>query len=404
MRFTIIIFQMAILLPVISLAQISDHEIVESYRISYHQLNKELSAASTAADLEAILQKIDSLNQMAKENESLFEYAFFPDKPDAQLNGIRIHTQRYFEFYMLAEHSSEKMEALQKQLIQAENEIAVIVRKYSEQRGELDLAMIENKELQRSLDGYRRLVSQRDELVFVLVDSLLLHGQGFLPVHASNTSEVSTGSMPVSSDPLALVSATLDAQIEALSVQADYLSVLDLLRTYSGYQRLHERWLRVRPAFEDISGTRNSIILIDDQLKNLRIRTGSDFWSRVGVQLREQGLKVEILDNSTTFLSWLDGQIKVWEREAGARFNLTDDTEALIAFHTYWQDHFEGSWRTDLVSSDLISEEELIRISRTVDQIVLESRPMPVWILLMGMLCVLTLGVFAIFMYRANSM
>jgi len=158
-------------------AQDSDHQKVEQFRTGVEVLNHQINNAITSKQLGVIYSELTLLKETSADIEKLINRALFPISYQSIIESLESSLINNEHRLLLIEHQREQLFDLTNQLTAHRSEISRLYTISDSLKREILSSEASEARLSQMISSYRKQLTERDKLVFEMIDSLLITNQ-----------------------------------------------------------------------------------------------------------------------------------------------------------------------------------------------------------------------------------
>ncbi|MBI3006236.1 MAG: hypothetical protein HYY49_12595 [Ignavibacteriales bacterium] len=381
----------------------SDYQIVQGFQSRYRAIQKATEAAATVEDCASIAHEIFEVEQEYGPYKPLLNKALYPDGFDKRIADARLQLR-------LAQDKLGVIEAQVRRIAELRMQVDLLGEQVEKLSGENTnllkqiqrMSASKSKEtidsLQSLVASLRSHIQKRDELIFMLVDSLFLQYDKDVGSMRDVEKRSLVGRLE-KGNVFANVKKSIRDNIEFLETTS--LTGRDVAEIAQQQRRFEVQWQGFGKKLAALYATNkramNEVTQIDTMLADWGRKAQTMFWRQLNLQFRNRGYAVKEFRNGKEFYEnlseFIEDEIKNARQE-------TDDTRYkryVIFSDSVWRGDVKQNWLPLLVEkgelSDSLSEELEARINawrKTVQP------PSTIMYILVG----LVLGLIAWFGYK----
>ncbi|MBN1638174.1 MAG: hypothetical protein JW866_04350 [Ignavibacteriales bacterium] len=334
----------------------SDAQIVQDYKAKHKSIQNSIENATSTEECTEISQEISMLQSKYAEHKELLDGALYPDDFNSSIqklkNALSVKKADVTHITVLTEEVSQ-LTILVNQLNE-ENKLLSSEIKTLRLQGEKDKRTIDS--LNTLVKRYWANIQKRDELIFEMVDSII----------------IDYNAMPTAMDTetrLQLSNKTDRKNLfpnikKSISEKRSYLTMIDLQPTDYGklvddQQKFEEMWSTSGPKFADIyldkKDRASEIEEINRLVEQWRAEIYASVWDKIDKIFEKYKIRLGKFENGNEFekltLDFIEREIDKTEKG-----DLDELEQTYIAFSdSVWFGELESEWLSVLLQNDLLT-------------------------------------------------
>ncbi|MBI4534888.1 MAG: hypothetical protein HY708_01330 [Ignavibacteriae bacterium] len=354
-----------------ALAQQSDYAVKTNFRTEYDRIKKSIDESRSTAELEAMVEKINSLESQYSAKSPFLDKALYPETFSGMLSDLRFHHALVHERIFLIQDQVGRISELETKMA----ELATSLETLNEERTRLFAELKSTKQSLASLQNVVKRLSNnllaKDRLIFALIDSI------FLPYSADATqlSEVQKTAISGKLEKTNVVEHIYDiASDNVRFLGMTQLGGKDYSSLFDHYYQFATRWMGLRDKISAIGligdgksgkGTANAeegiaATQVDSALLEWQAKLHTAVWSALANEFSSQGVEVIPFDNAQSFSESI--------REYVQAAKVTgEDTKTFVK--DVWIDRVDKEWRDVLIKDSMLGRTEYASLDKLVGEL-----------------------------------
>lgn len=375
-KLTVILPALIMLILGSVMAQESDYEIVEEFRLNTDQLEQKIQNAITTTQIQLIEQELDSLEQAFDKHSSIINHAVYPATYSKEIENLRAALINNEHRLYLIENQREQLFDLSNQVMAHRAEINRLYTQVDSLNQEITYSQASEARLSELVSNYRKSVEERDRLLFGMIDSLLVTHQK-IQSSTKGEQQLSIYTIEDRDNPLGMIQHLIDQNIEATHANNAMLSVNDHLRMRALQVQFERTWDQIKDDFIAIYGEPEEQweARIDTSLKQWRMIASKKMWQSVDQYLAHHQIDVDAFDNTQSFYSAMDTFIAEGHELSKEEFLVSDSYQQFVEFEKFWNETFKTRWMPKMPEGVLLNEEQIATIDVAITNWEETARP-----------------------------
>ncbi|MBN2570906.1 MAG: hypothetical protein JXA68_02150 [Ignavibacteriales bacterium] len=352
------IFSLVVLFFLISnfiIAQ-SDAQIVQDYKTKYKSIQNSIESATSTEECSMIAEEISMLQSKYADHKELLDGSLYPDDFNSSIqklrNALSVKKSDVTQITVLYEEVS-KLTILVNQL-NDENKQLLSEIKVLRLQGEQDKITIDS--LNTLVKRYWANIQKRDELIFEMVDSVLIDYNN-LPTAMDTETRLQFSNKTDKKNLFPNIRKSIDEK-------RNYLQMINLQPTDYGklvedQKNFEEMWSSSGPKFADIyldkKDRTKEIEEIDQLVSQWRADIYASVWEKVDKIFEKYKIRLGKFDNGNDFekltLDFIEREI-----EKTKKGDIDELEKVYTAFaDSVWYGELEADWLSVLLQNDMLS-------------------------------------------------
>lgn len=387
-------------------AQDSDHQKVEQFRTGVEVLNHQINNAITSKQLGVIYSELTLLKETSADIEKLINRALFPISYQSIIESLESSLINNEHRLLLIEHQREQLFDLTNQLTAHRSEISRLYTISDSLKREILSSEASEARLSQMISSYRKQLTERDKLVFEMIDSLLITNQkdAFQTISDGDSRNFSVSG---AQNPLIWIEAFLDENASYTKHQNRLLDVEDHIRMYALQQHFEGVWNKVGDDLITVYGGENKnefTRAIDGAIRDWKISASQRMWTSIDHYLDNSNFDLQAFDSKESFYSSLQAFIDNGITSSEDEVITSDGFSQYEEMAEFWNSTFKNDWLAASARSRLMKEGEMNIIDAALTQWEQEARPIHPMLIAIFSIMIISLTGFILIMVRSNSM
>ncbi len=405
----------AFLTPTVIAQEKSDYEIIQAFKKSLAEIQKDIEKASTVQECVDIASRIDDLEKQYADNVALLDKALYPDGYKGKIMSERTQLKMSQEKLGIIETQFARISELEKQVKDLSDRVDKLTGENAnllqqvQQMGEeakgtaagaaVSKTVIDS--LNKLIGKLRSNIKERDQMIFALVDSLFMQYDKSVGSMKDVEKQSLTGKLERRN-----VFTNIRKSIEdnLAFIQSTSLTSKDLVEMTKEQRKFASQWKafgsKLQGLYEPGKKGAKQISDVDAMIDEWGKRADASFWRGLNLVFSERSVAVKAFNSGTEFkgnlLDYIDGQIK----DANAGKKEESMKQYQVFFDSVWTRELEPTWMPLLVDSGKISEGDRKDIENQVNNWGGAVSPSRLWLWILIAVVVLVL---AFFLFRKKS-
>ncbi len=347
--------------------QQSDYQIVRNYQAEYNSIINELKEVDSVEEAEALMSRIDRLNNEFSEHSSLINRYIFPDDFDGQVGDIRGLTTATSRHLAKMAEQADEIDSLNDQISGLSTELSEAGDEAEDLRERLQ-QMTRDRNANRAVaQNLRRELEKRDEFILGVVDSLFVAYDN-LDLASLSPDERQEFTLRADRDNVVgHVGTVVESNISFVETHTQ-LSSADYLKLRANYRKFSDSWSKLGNKLAEVyeaSGERaDKVSEVNDKISTWGSRLDEALWRSLRASFTNRGVELREFDSSSSFYSalnsYVDDALSRIEADGGSE----DEVERYNTFADVWHNDVKVNWQEFLIDGGLLSYENIATIDR----------------------------------------
>jgi hypothetical protein len=385
-------------------AQQSDYELTTGFEDQYAVIEERLLTAPSVQVVDSLKGQIDSLNQNYIEHSDILDVALYPDSYEAAMTSLRKEAMSAEQRLLIIESQGERLQRLGKELTQYQSEMRRMNSRADSLRKAIAESQASEERLSRLVSEYRQNLETRDELIVNVIDSLMVTYSGMSSKKMNELAQgVQSGRISGNENPLNLVSAMIDENIEYASSNNAAMNVEDHLRMYAVQNHFSDSWDQIGDRLINTYGDdekQDWRTTIDNQLKEWKMVTSQKMWNSMDLYLEYSDVELDAFDNNYSFFVALDNFVKQAQKNSEGNILSTESYSDYRRFQDFWSGKIKNEWSNLVQKSEVLTVAQISTIDQQLSGWEEEARPIHPLLMLLFVLTGVSILGFGFAMYK----
>ncbi len=386
-------------------AQQSDYLTIQEFKEEIELFKHKIDNAITSQQLENIELDISEFQQFYAENEEIINRAIYPSTMDSKISALRATLITNENRLLLIEHQREQLFEMSNRITAQRNEINRLYSITDSMKTEILMSQASEARLSEMISDYRERLELRDQLVFKMIDSLIITHENIFFSRITE-GEAQSFSIPGSQNPLNWIQAVIDENLNYTKHQNRLLQVEDYIRMHSMQQHFENVWKEVGDDFVRVYGGdhKNRIAQsIETSIYDWKNVTTQKMWTAIDQYLDINEIELSSFDNRQSFYAALDAFIKNGREMSEDEFLTTNGFSEYQKIAEFWNSTFKNDWNLMADDNRLLSSGEISMIDVALSEWEGVSRPIhPMLVAIISIMIVSLMG-FILVMIRSKA-
>lgn len=385
----------------------SDYEIVQSFKNRIPEIELKIKNAASLEDLQNASNEIEKLKNDFQIHKDLLDRSLYPENFQKVIDNLN-------NSIIIRKGDFTQIEELQTEVVTLRSEIDELNKKNANLLNQIynleiqrkkDLKSIEK--LQNLIDELKASLAQRDELVYAIIDSLMIK----IDVDPNTLSDTEKQNLIAETDSknvLFLVKKSIRDNNRFLEVTT--LKPQDIEEVKKQQDSFVSLWQKIGPKLTDIYAAKpeksNELRQIDALFTNWKNNLRKEVWESIREDFSIGGINLRKFNNSDDFTkvitSFIDEEIK--------DFGLKSKEESERVFSVFadsiWFRTINKDWMPYLIDNKILSLEQKNQIDQKISEwkdLVAPSVSIWVYILVATVLIIIIVFVFLKLKKKSNN-
>lgn len=342
------IFIVLILLLVsgIVVAQTSDYQVKQRFEESYNELKSSIENAMSADEVDSLMSQVSNLKYEFENHEELLDHALYPETFASSIQELKQEARNAEHKLLIIEGQDEKLAKLSDELASYRSEIAHLNSRTDSLRTLISDSEQSEQDLSELVQRYRNSMEQRDEFVLNMIDSLFvtyrdLEGNTFAELKEE------TRSLETGDNPLEVIMAVIEENIQVLKTDGGTLQTEDYLRMYVVQSRFNEVWSQIGDDLVTLYGGNSPEQWesnVEDKLGDWKASASKNMWASIDEHLEQNNVDLGAFDNNKSFYEAIDSFISKATDASRDKVVTNENYEDFQRFYDFWNTKIKSDW------------------------------------------------------------
>jgi hypothetical protein len=398
---TVLSFVFLIGLSMHTQAQVqSDYEIKQNFDREYAEVYEGLKTATTSAEVQELLDKIDQMGVTYGEHRDLMNRVLYPETLTASLNRLRDITQTSYNYVIRIEQQADNVMELERQLAELSEQVQLNLVQADSLRTELDRMTRSRNANAAAARQLRDQLRQRDELILAMVDSVFVSYDRLNLASLSRAEREELGLRVDVENVLGHINSVVEGNISFIDTNTQ-LSAADFLRMKAVQVEFEKVWTNIGPKLAMIytpsAQRENRLTEINEGIDRWRQRVSQSVWRSLAAAFESRNIEVASFDDPVSFYTALNNYVDASLSRVEASGGSEDELQAYERFANVWHNDIKVNWQKFLIDSEILTYDNVATIDRKLANWNAQAQPTSVlsWILtgILGLIVIVLIAV-----------
>ena len=385
---TVLSFVFLIGLSMNTQAQVqSDYEIKQNFDREYAEVHEGLKTATTSAEVQELLDKIDQMGATYGEHRDLMDRVLYPETLTASMNRLRDITQTSYSYVIRIEQQTGNVMELERQLAELSQQVQLNLVQADSLRTELDRMTRSRNANAAAARQLRDQLRQRDELILSMVDSVFVSYDRLNLASLSRAEREELGLRVDVENVLGHINSVVEGNISFIDTNTQ-LSAADFLRLKAVQVEFEKVWVNIGPKLAMIytpsAQRENRLTEINEGIDRWRQRVSQSVWRSLAAAFESRNIEVASFDDPVSFYTALNNYVDSSLSRVEASGGSEDELQSYERFANVWHNDIKVNWQKFLIDSEILTYENVATIDRKLANWNAQAQPTSAlsWILI----------------------
>lgn len=385
---TVLSFVFLIGLSMNTQAQVqSDYEIKQNFDREYAEVHEGLKTATTSAEVQELLDKIDQMGATYGEHRDLMDRVLYPETLTASMNRLRDITQTSYSYVIRIEQQTGNVMELERQLAELSQQVQLNLVQADSLRTELDRMTRSRNANAAAARQLRDQLRQRDELILSMVDSVFVSYDRLNLASLSRAEREELGLRVDVENVLGHINSVVEGNISFIDTNTQ-LSAADFLRLKAVQVEFEKVWVNIGPKLAMIytpsAQRENRLTEINEGIDRWRQRVSQSVWRSLAAAFESRNIEVASFDDPVSFYTALNNYVDSSLSRVEASGGNEDELQSYERFANVWHNDIKVNWQKFLIDSEILTYENVATIDRKLANWNAQAQPTSAlsWILI----------------------
>lgn len=327
-------------------AQTSDYQVKQRFEKSYNELQNSIENAMSADEVDSLMSRVSNLKYEFENHEDLLDHALYPETFASSIQKLKQEARNAEHKLLIIEGQDEKLAKLSDELASYRSEIAHLNSRTDSLRTLISDSEQSEQDLSELVQRYRNSMEQRDEFVLNMIDSLFvtyrdLEGNTFAELKEE------TRSLETSDNPLEVILAVIEENIQVLKSDSGTLQTEDYLRMYVVQSRFNEVWSQIGDDLVTLYGGNSPEQWesnVENKLGDWKASASKNMWASIDEHLEQNNVDLGAFDNNKSFYEAIDSFIRKATDASRDKVVTNENYEDFQRFYDFWNTKIKSDW------------------------------------------------------------
>jgi hypothetical protein len=385
---TVLSFVFLIGLSMNTQAQVqSDYEIKQNFDREYAEVYDGLKTATTSAEVQELLDKIDQMGVTYGEHRDLMNRVLYPETLTSSLNRLRDVTQTSYNYVIRVEQQAGNVMELERQLAELSQQVQLNLVQADSLRTELDRMTRSRNANAAAARQLRDQLRQRDELILSMVDSVFVSYDRLNLASLSRAEREELGLRVDVENVLGHINSVVEGNISFIDTNTQ-LSAADFLRLKAVQVEFEKVWVNIGPKLAMIytpsAQRENRLTEINEGIDRWRQRVSQSVWRSLAAAFESRNIEVASFDDPVSFYTALNNYVDSSLSRVEASGGSEDELQSYERFANVWHNDIKVNWQKFLIDSEILTYDNVATIDRKLANWNAQAQPTSAlsWILI----------------------
>lgn len=327
-------------------AQTSDYQVKQRFEESYNELKSSIENAMSADEVDSLMSQVSNLKYEFENHEELLDHALYPETFTSSIEELKQDARNAEHKLLIIEGQDEKLVKLSDELASYRSEIAHLNSRTDSLRTLISDSEQSEQDLSELVQRYRNSMEQRDEFVLNMIDSLFvtyrdLEGNTFAELKEE------TRSLETGDNPLEVIMAVIEENIQVLKTDDGTLQTEDYLRMYVVQSRFNEVWNQIGDDLVTLYGGNSAEQWesnVENKLGDWKASASKNMWASIDEHLEQNNVDLGAFDNNKSFYEAIDSFISKATDASRDKVVTNENYEDFQRFYDFWNTKIKSDW------------------------------------------------------------
>ncbi len=347
----------------------SDYEIVQSFRNRIPEIELKIKNATSLEELQNASNEIEKLKSDFQIHQELLDRSLYPENFQKIIDNLK-------NSVIIRKGDFTQIEELETEVVNLRSEIDALNKKNSELLNQIYTLELQRKKdaktiakLQNLVSELRASLSQRDELVYAIIDSLMPR----IDVDPSTLTDADKQNLIAeteSKNVLFLVKKSIRDNNRFLEVTT--LKPQDIEEVKKQQNSFVSLWQKIGPKLTDIYASKpeksNELRQIEALFNNWKNNLRREVWESIRDDFSIGGINLRRFNNSDDFTnvitSFIDEEIKSY----GIKSKEESERVFSVFADSIWFKTIDNQWMPYLIDNKMLSYEQKNQIAQKISE------------------------------------
>jgi len=375
----------------------SDYEIVQNFKNRIPEIEAKIKDAASLEDLQNASNEIEKLTKDFEIHKELLDRSLYPENFQKVINNLN-------NSVVLRKGDFTQIEELQTEVVTLRSEIDQLNKRNSELLNQIYTLEIQRKKDAKTIAKLQSLVSelkasltQRDELVFAIIDSLMPRID-VDPSALSDSEKQNLIAETESKNVLFLVKKSIRDNNRFLEVTT--LKPQDIEGVKKQQDDFVSLWQKIGPKLTDIYAAKpeksNELRQIDALFTNWKNNLRREVWESIRDDFSIGGINLRRFNNSNDFTQIITNFIDEEIKSFGVKSKEESERVFSVFTDSIWYKTINSDWMPYLIDNKMITTEQKEQIDKKISEWKdLVAPSYNIWIYILSAVVLIIIIVFA---------
>lgn len=329
-----------------AVAQTSDYQVTKQFEKSYNDLEASIGEAMSSEEVDSLMTEVSELQNEFEDHKELLDHALYPQTFSSIIEDLKRDARNTEHKLLVIEDQDEKLTKLSDELASYRSEIDHLNTRTDSLRTLISDSEQSEQELAGLVQRYRNSMEQRDEFVLNMIDSLFvtyrdLEGNTFAELKEE------TRSLETGDNPLEVIIAIVEENIEVLKSDDGTLQTEDFLRMYVLQSRFDEVWNQIGDDLATLYGGNSAEQWesnVEEKLGDWKASASKNMWASIDEHLEQQNVDLDAFDNNKSFYEAIDSFISKATDASRDKVVTNENYDDFQRFYDFWNTKIKSDW------------------------------------------------------------
>jgi hypothetical protein len=405
---TVLSFVFLIGLSMNTQAQVqSDYEIKQNFDREYTEVYEGLKTATTSAEVQELLDKIDRMGATYGEHRDLLNRLLHPATLTSTLNRLRDVTQTSYNYVIRIEQQANNVMELERQLAELSEQVQLNLVQADSLRTELDRMTRSRNANAAAARQLREQLRERDELILAMVDSVFVSYDRLELASLSRAEREELGLRVDVENVLGHINSVVEGNISFIDTNTQ-LSAADFLRLKAVQVEFEKVWTNIGPKLAMIytpsAQRENRLTEINEGIDRWRQRVSQSVWRSLAAAFESRNIQVASFNDPVSFYTALNNYVDSAISRVEASGGSDEELQAYERFANVWHNDIKVNWQRFLIDSEILTYENIATIDRKLANWNVQAQPTSAWSwILIGILGLIVIVLIVVLVAQRNK-
>lgn len=341
-------------------AQQSDYQILQNFRVELAELNERVELAVSTQELDELEEEIASLRERYAEHSAIINASIYPDTFENSVNRTEENRSALVERYAIIEQLNERVDELTSEMDVFRDRINQMTLESEDLQDQIERSAASESRQAALIRQYRQNIELRDSFVSGFLEELLMKYQ---TMDRSTHEELAETAERLEDNPLDVIKTIISEYINVAD-QSSGLETPDYLGMRAQHGYFSDVWGRIGERLVNTFDPERPVQAkqeIEDLLATWLASVDNRLWDSLTTTFNQNNIQLGPFTSPETFNTalnnYVDGGIEI-----SFESNSEEDYRIYRNFRDFWNNSVKASWGEALVDGKILSQSDIATI------------------------------------------